>query len=35
MTKMTHAVACAMVFIFVFDQCNQGLVIKFMKNDHF
>ena len=30
---MTHTVACAMVF--VFDRAYQGLVIKFMKNDHF
>ena len=35
MTKMAHAVARAMVFIFVFDQGYQGRVIKFMKNDHF
>ena len=34
MTKMTHVVAYAMVFIFVFDRGYQGLVIKFTKNDH-
>ena len=35
MTKMTHVVAYPILFIFVFDQSWQGLVLKFMKKKSF
>ena len=35
MKQMTDVVACAIVFILVFDRGWQRLVLKFMKNDHF
>ena len=34
-TNVTHAVACAMVFIVLCDRGWQGGVLKLMKNDHF
>ena len=33
--RVLHAVACAIVFILLYDQGWQGRVFKVLKNDHF